>query len=411
MLSARRLSTASSGDRAAAGIGRAAPPAASSVNSRPGAVARLERRARRPSARRARGRSPARARSRPARRSRGRAGSARRSARAPRAARPGPRRGRSATRRAPLRSSTVISAPSGLTRTALSSRIRRIRATLPGIAERPHRAGRVVERRRRSRARRCPSSNSASTARLSSPSSTGSERSWTWASSRLRSSRSAASRASRRDWARARSSSERASSRSGSPPCRSSSSSSSIPSSEASGVRSSCEAVATNARRASSCCWRRLLHQRERPGQVADLVARAVGRDLDGRPVLGEPQRGLAQAAQPADDRAGSGIARISVSASPASAAVRNAVRTAWTALGISSIGLRTTSTKRLVLTGSAARAYVGAADRAEADIWPCRCGTPRSRRRTRLPVPIAASLAHDRSGSRARRHPGSRAA
>ena len=53
-----------------------------------------------------------------------------------------------------------------------------------GVAQRPHRAGRVVERGVRSPRSAVPSSNSASTARLSSPSSTGSERSSTCASMR-----------------------------------------------------------------------------------------------------------------------------------------------------------------------------------------------------------------------------------
>ena len=47
------------------------------------------------------------------------------------------------------------------------------------------------------------------------------------------------------------------------------------------------------------------LHQRERARQVPHLVARAVDLDLDARPLVGEPQRRLAQAAQPSHDPSG----------------------------------------------------------------------------------------------------------
>ena len=98
-------------------------------------------------------------------------------------------------------------------------------------------------------------SNSAATARASSPSSTGSERSCTAASRRLRSSSSPASADSRRSSRRALVTWSWASSMSTRPSCRSSASSSIVPWSIVSGVRSSCEAVETNERRAAS--WRR----------------------------------------------------------------------------------------------------------------------------------------------------------
>ena len=104
----------------------------------------------------------------------------------------------------------------------------------------------------RSRAR---SSNSAATARTISPSSTGSDRSGTAASSRDRSSSSPDSADSRSSSRRAVPTWRSASSSSIWPARMSSSSSSIVPWSIVSGVRSSCEAVETNARRAAS--WRR----------------------------------------------------------------------------------------------------------------------------------------------------------
>ena len=124
------------------------------------------------------------------------------------------------------------------------------------------------------------SSNSASTARPSSPSSIGSERRLTSASMRLRSSRSAASRPSRRDWARARSSSSPASSRSQTLALQV--------------VRQQLEhAVERGQRRAQLVRGRRheraprllllaqpALHDRERARQVAHLVARPIHREV-----------------------------------------------------------------------------------------------------------------------------------
>ena len=102
---------------------------------------------------------------------------------------------------------------------------------------------------------------------------------------------------------RARSSSERASARSGSPLPRSSSSSSSIPSSEASGVRSSCDAVETNARRACSCCSRRCcICSNARARSPTSSRARTAGTSTGG-PSCASSVRRLAQPAQAADDR------------------------------------------------------------------------------------------------------------
>jgi hypothetical protein len=45
------------------------------------------------------------------------------------------------------------------------------------------------------------------------------------------------------------------------------------------------------------------LHRRERPNQVADLVAGPVLRHLDRRPLLGELNRRMAQMAQAANQK------------------------------------------------------------------------------------------------------------
>ena len=78
-----------------------------------------------------------------------------------------------------------------------------------------------------------------------------------------------------------------------------------MPWSIVSGVRSSCEAVATNERRA--CSWRAqlLLHAPERAREVADLVAALVVLQRRvGDALLGDPQRGRAQPPEPAQQRA-----------------------------------------------------------------------------------------------------------
>ena len=124
--------------------------------------------------------------------------------------------------------------------------------------------------------------------------------------------RAARGRAAPRPGVESRSSSRRAiatwrcaSARSSRPSCRSSSSSSIVPWSIVSGVRSSCEAVATNARRADS--WRRSSScmRAERAGEVADLVVARVARHRDGRALGGDPQRGGAQPAEAPQQRAG----------------------------------------------------------------------------------------------------------
>ncbi len=193
--------------------------------------------------------------------------------------------------------SISMSDPCGATRRALSRRMRTIRATAPGSPWAQDgcegRWARTVTCRRAA-----PSSNSAATARHSSPSSSGSLRSATSASRRLRSSRSEARWESLRDCSLACAVRWRASWRSTRSALRSSSSSSSVPSREASGVRSSCEAVATNARRAASWRRRRDLHAGERPRELADLVVAGVRRQR-AHPAHGARARGWRRAAAP----------------------------------------------------------------------------------------------------------------
>ena len=252
----------------------------------------------------ARGRSRGRGRSRSRRWSPCRGGSARRCARAPRAGRrdrgrtraPRPCRGRawrsprSAGRAA--RSEARCRSGSGTTR-----------AQAAGSARAQHgpSVGTTSRSTSRSAAR---SENSAATARAISASSTGSERSCTSASSRERSSSSLASTESRRSSRRARSTCSCASSRS--PPSRRSSSSSSIvPWSIVSGVRSSCEAVETKARRAVS--WRRsssCIRPSARARSPTSSAPRSVGAGRL-RALGGDPQRRAPQAAEPARERAG----------------------------------------------------------------------------------------------------------
>ncbi len=68
-------------------------------------------------------------------------------------------------------------------------------------------------------------------------------------------------------------------------------------------MRSSCDAVATNERRASSCSRSRCCMDGQCPSQIAHLVAGAVHRNLDRRPLVRELQRRLAQPPQPAHER------------------------------------------------------------------------------------------------------------
>ena len=143
---------------------------------------------------------------------------------------------------------------------------------------------------------------------------------------------------------------------------RSSPSSSSIPSSEASGVRSSCEAVATNARRASSC-WRSRCCMWQRAREVADLVACAVDRDLDDRPASAELRAASRSRRRRRTSRAESGMPEQErrARARPARRRRTRAGRRA-TASGISPIGLAhredVAAGRRTSTNGIAARAY-----------------------------------------------------
>ena len=93
-----------------------------------------------------------------------------------------------------------------------------------------------------------------------------------------------------------------------------------------------------------------LLHQRERAREVADLVAGAIDRHLDGGPSCASRSAAWrSRRSRRTIRRRRAGSPRSRVSASATSAATRNAVRTAETAVLTSSIGLRTTSTHRCV--------------------------------------------------------------
>ena len=78
-----------------------------------------------------------------------------------------------------------------------------------------------------------------------------------------------------------------------------------MPESEVSGVRSSCDAVATKRRRAVSWASQPHLHRAHRARQVPDLVAGLVAWRRGVHPVAQDPQRGLPQAAEPARQRRG----------------------------------------------------------------------------------------------------------
>ena len=186
----------------------------------------------------------------------------------------------------------------GAWRRALSIRMRTTRATAPGSPLPQHGPGGAGTWSSTS-ASPARSSNSAATARHSSPSSTGSSRSATSASRRLRSSSSLASRARRRSSRWALCTWRRASSWSSRPSRRSSSSSSIVPCSEVSGVRSSCEAVATNERRAAS--WRRssrcmVASARARSPTSSRPSSRGVGASVPSRP-RGPRRRAVARGA------------------------------------------------------------------------------------------------------------------
>src|SRR3954468_3437252 len=239
-----------------------------------------------------------------------------------------------------------ISSPAAEKRRALSSRIRPTRATAPGspAAQTGPVGGTTVSLTARSRAR---SANSAATARVSSPSSTGSRRSSTPASRRLRSSSSEARLDRRRSSNCAPRSCVRASSTSSWPRSRSSVSSSRLPCSEVSGVRSSCDAVATNARRASSwrrsaCCIEASARARSptssRPGCTGGTGALTPSRASASALRRRRPRR--------RDRPVDSTMPSSSATPSPNTAAVRNAERTTSTALPPGS-DLRTTRTRK----------------------------------------------------------------
>ena len=216
-------------------------------------------------------------------------------------------------RRAPPR-------PAGAWRSALSSRIRTIRADAARVGRGPRglAAPSSVERGPRSPARsRTPPTTARQIRQLDRLC-----RSSTPASSRLRSSSSAASVPSRRDLARARGRPGRGRRRGpAARRARSSSAPSSISRSDASGVRSSCEAVATNARRASSCSSSRRCIVAKARAQIADLVARTVvGHRRGARTLVGHAQGDVAQAP--------SGGARAAMPARPRPPRRRRARRT-----------------------------------------------------------------------------------
>ena len=134
-----------------------------------------------------------------------------------------------------------------------------------------------------------------------------------------------------------------------------------MPSSEVSGVRSSCEAVATNARRASSC-WRSrcCMVASVRDRSPTSSWARSTGTSTIGPPSASS-RAASRRRLRRRTSRAERGMPRIRVSAKPASAASKNARRTTPTTSGISPMDLRTARTYRrpsLLMKGIAARAY-----------------------------------------------------
>ena len=180
------------------------------------------------------------------------------------------------------------------------------------------------------------SSNSAATARHSSPSSTGSSRSVTAASRRLRSSSSLASRASRRSSRWARWTWRR-----------------SVLLVEAAVAQVLLEqldrALQRGQRRAQLVrgggderAPRRLLaaqlalHGGQRPGEVADLVEAVVARGRGVGALPGDPHRGGAQAREAAAEAGGERMPSSTATARPAAAAARKALRTWLTAVATS---------------------------------------------------------------------------
>ncbi len=138
-------------------------------------------------------------------------------------------------------------------------------------------------------ASRARASNSACTAAAMSRRSIGSRRSATSPSSRLRSSRSVASRASRRVWRPAVAAPRRALSMSGTGAASDSSMSSTVACRSASGVRSSCEAVPRKAwRERSSACRRARMDSSARARSPTSSCAPSRGR---GSPMLPSPRR------------------------------------------------------------------------------------------------------------------------
>ena len=267
-----------------------------------------EHRGRRPCARPARARSPGRARSRPPSRRPRRGGSARRCARAPRAGRPG--RGR--RRR---RVDAALVATSASTRSARPA-ARSAARCRSGCARRARTRVRVAARP--AGAVRAASTSIAHAALARAQLELGGHRARQLAElDRLRAQRHLRRPGARGRAARSASTDEPAQlaprvghllagRRRGRPGRRrrSSSSSSIVPWSIVSGVRSSCEAVETNERRAAS--WRRSSSciRAERAREVADLVAAVVARRGRVRALAGDPQRGARRRAEPARQRA-----------------------------------------------------------------------------------------------------------
>ena len=180
--------------------------------------------------------------------------------------------------------------------------MRRIRATLPGSpsahTEPPSsRASALISRSV------VPSSNSASTARLSSPSSTGSERSSICASMPAQ-----VQQVGGQPTQPARLPPGATQQRRGRPPDPARRSGGRRPAARASRPARPA-ACAARARRwprrlaAPPPASQPLLHQRERPGQVTHLVPGPVDRNLDAGPLLGQLRGGLAQPPQSADHR------------------------------------------------------------------------------------------------------------
>ena len=351
-------------------------PAASRSAARGRSARRRRRRSaresqrRRPCAGRARGRSPARGRSRPRRRCGCRAGSARRSARARSSGRPGPWSATSSV----ARLAVVGGGHADRARRRRESagrcrcRMRATRATAPGSPRAQHRpVGGTTSSV--DRARRAPAgSNSAATARASSPSSTGSLRSSTPASSRLRSSSSAARLRRRRSshCARAR------------PAARASSRSSSLALEVLGEQLERCPTA-----RSAACAARATRWPRTRgappPGGAARAASTPNARarsPISSRAVVGRrparpsPSRGQRAARRGAagrarrDQRRGEQQAEQQRDAEPDDGGLEERAAHLCRPPRTSTSGLRTTSTKKFWLSGSGTAIAGPAADR-----------------------------------------------